>query len=251
MRAGRDGLWQRDWQMAGLGDLAPPIVTVGDFPTHVHPAAEVYRARGVQALIDRFDAGAGRDRRAVASMWSRYHFAALTRVWILADVLPGLVFDTRAHCLGFEFSEAGLTHRLWLRPDAAGSASSGDAAGLVAHVRPLCEVLRTLSGLSMRVFWSNLAVYVEHCVGVAAAHPGHDAARLARWKKVLWLEHDAAGVDANPLLRPLVAGTCGERVRRRCCMCYLEEQWSFCSHCPISSERAARTAARSHQENPS
>lgn len=221
--------------------LTPPAV--GQAPTaktvSAHRLAEpAYMA----ALLERFSAQyAHGDRRALASLWSKWHFSALIGHGLAASLLLGRELPLSLEALSLTLSPAGQTTGFQLAH--AGQTVDEPAASvrfatlLDGHLAPLIATLATVSGASPRVFWSNAGSYVAHFAEALETHPlavlGAGAAARA-----LMAEHTWPDGRRNPLYQPVrqVTGEDGapRQVRRVCCLRYRLEELDVCGNCPLA-----------------
>lgn len=109
------------------------------------------------------------DRRAVASLWSQYLFAALAIPYAAAEILCGRRLSLSPEDVSLDL-EMALPSSLYL----SGSDRSRDTLeGLESFVRrqiePLVAGLARSSGASPRLFWSNAAITLAWSIREAAA----------------------------------------------------------------------------------
>ena len=188
------------------------------------------------------------DRRAVASMWSKWLFNAVlptvvgllltrARAWVGDDSSVGIVLD-----------RAGRPERFWIAVHGDVTATVPIATGLerLAHERlaPTIEALTTVSGASRNVFWSNAGNSLEYLVGEMARHPAITPAVLEQAYAFLERRRLTDG-RRNPLFRPVRyqpaagAGAAVRRQRRVCCIRYLLPELSYCANCPLACRQPA------------
>ena len=202
----------------------------------------------VQAMIqERFaPAYPDGDRRAVASMWSKWLFNALlpTVTGLLLTEGRGCTADDSS--VGVVLSEAGYPQRFWIRETGDVTAPVAIPVGLAALARqrlsPVIDALSTVSGASRNVFWSNAGNTLEYVIGEMARHPAITPLMLEQGYAFLECRRLDDG-QRNPLFRPVryraPAGETGsvERQRRVCCIRYLLPNLSYCSNCPLNCRR--------------
>lgn len=233
-----------------LEGLAPPQVSAVS-RDDVLAARELLDPACLNDLLARFGTryGSG-DRRAVASLWSKWHLSAVVAHGLAANLLMGRDLPLRLDDLHLELSPEGQTTGLVLRH--AGRPLTELAPGcrfatlLDGHLAPLIEALATATGASPRVFWSNAGNYFEHFAGALAEHPlakpeATDPARQLLERRTL------ADGRRNPLYRPVRYVEADEpgsprRIRRLCCIRYLIDELSVCGNCPLGCHRASRSA---------
>ncbi|CAM3537851.1 siderophore-iron reductase FhuF [Halomonas lysinitropha] len=231
-----------------LQHLAPP--TIAPAAPEGMPARELLDPARLAALLERFGARYGHgDRRAVASLWSKWHFSALAAHGLAANLLLERDLPLGLDELHLQQSPEGQTTGLVLRhagrPLAELAPHSRFATLLDDHLTPLVEALAAVSGASPRVFWSNAGNYIEYFAGALADHPmaTPDAAEPAR---ALLANRTLPGGRRNPLYRPVryVEGDDGtlRRVRRLCCIRYLIDELGVCGNCPLACRHRARAA---------
>lgn len=234
-----------------LKSFPPPRVSMA-------PEADTLSARNLldpaylDALFTRFGARYGHgDRRAVASLWSKWHFSAVTAHGLAANLLLERDLPLGLNDLHLEQSPEGQTTGLVLshagKPLAELDTCSRFATLLNEHLTPLVEALATATGASPKVFWSNAGNYLEHFTGALVDHPmaSADVAEPA-WR--LMESRTLPDGRRNPLYRPvryLEADTPGSprRVRRLCCIRYLIDELGYCGNCPLACRRAAKAKA--------
>ncbi|MFG6159707.1 siderophore-iron reductase FhuF [Halomonas sp. 1390] len=233
-----------------LEGLSPPRVAPTPGPDTL-PARTLLEPAYLAELIDRFATRYGHgDRRAVASLWSKWHFSALAAHGLAANLLLErdlplgfhdlhLVQDADGQTSGLELRHAG-------RPLSELGALSRFTTLLDDHLMPLVEALASASGASPKVFWSNAGNYVEHFTGALAQHPmaGPDVGEPAQ---ALMESRTLADGRRNPLYRPVryvtpEAPQAPSRIRRLCCIRYLIDELGYCANCPLECRRGAKAA---------
>jgi ferric iron reductase protein FhuF len=175
--------------------------------------------------------------RAVASIWSKHHFAALIPPTLAAYIVLGRILPTALDVVGVVTGEDGRTAAFKLRDTGARSDSSAlpFAALLEGHLTPLVTALADVSGLAPRVLWSNAGNVFDFVVRQAGMEPLVDRAGLAAAERLLASRRLPSG-DPNPLFEPVRIVTEGEQQRRRrrvCCLRYLHPTQSLCATCPL------------------
>lgn len=204
------------------------------------PGADLLDEAVLAREIDRFALryGAGTDRRAVASIWSKHHFvtampAAIAANLILDLDLPMALADLRVaqdaegHTGALVLPNAGTP----LPPDAGEARFDRLIEG---HLEPLIATLAAVTGGAKRVFWSNAGNVFDYIVretgesGLAApAAVAHGMAVMAQRRR---------GGRPNPLFEPVSYPAGGARLRRVCCLRYLAPGVGYCGTCPIAPE---------------
>ncbi len=233
-----------------LAGLTPPRVSAVPGADTL-PARELLDPARLAALFDRFGAQYEHgDRRAVASLWSKWHFSGLCAHALAANLLLERDLPLGLDALHLQQSPEGRTSGLELRH--AGR-PLGDLAPyprfatlLDDHLTPLIEALAATTGASPKVFWSNAGNYFEYFVGALAEHPMASPG-VADPAQALMESRTLPDGRRNPLYRPVryvepVAPDRPRRVRRLCCIRYLIEELGYCANCPLECRRAAREA---------
>lgn len=199
--------------------------------------AELERADTLTNLLAGFahaEGFPGGDRRAIASLWSRWHFSAMLPPFVAALLLHRCAPELQAVQLSPGNKTSGVAWRQCAPQFDPGS--PGAACELtVWQARPLIDSLAGVSGVSTRVFWNNLGNLLEYLVTELRTHPdacGHVAHALDALLEAPHLSDDSP----NPLQRPVrylpdaSAGT--RRMRRICCLYYLLPGTELCASCP-------------------
>ena len=231
-----------------LAGLTPPRVSVAPW-TDTLPARELLDPTHLTALLDRFGAQYGQgDRRAVASLWSKWHFSCLSAHALAANLLLERDLPLELDELHLQQSPEGRTIGLKLRH--AGR-PLGDLAPyprfatlLDGHLTPLVEALAATTGASPKVFWSNAGNYFEYFAGAMADHPMASPG-VAEPAQALMESRTLPDGRRNPLYRPVryvepIEPDRPHRVRRLCCIRYLIEGLGYCANCPVECQRANR-----------
>ena len=199
---------------------------------------------GFQSAVARLvDRHSGVDRRAVLSVWSMYYFSHLT----IAPAILWLKFrraiPLSADALDLYLNgETGLPETIVVRDPAAqvpaATAHHAFEALIFDHAAPLIGQFAR-AGLSPRLLWSNLAVYLEWIVRELGSKV--DARLAEEGLALLECERWPDG-RANPL-RGLLGRMCedgGEEFTRRrvCCLRYVLPGVPGCGAiCPLPSGR--------------
>lgn len=224
-----------------LEGLTPPRVMPTPAPDAL-PARTLLEPAYLAELFTRFGAQYGHgDRRAVASLWSKWHFSRLAAHGLAANLLLERDLPLGLHDLHLVQSDEGQTAGLVLphagKPLAELGPEARFATLLDAHLTPLIEALAAATGASPKVFWSNAGNYFEHFASALADHPmaGPDVAEPAR---ALMASRTLYDGRRNPLYQPVryVTPTAPEapaRIRRLCCIRYLIDELGYCANCPL------------------
>ena len=203
------------------------------------------------SMLERFGASyAGGDRRAIASLWSKWHLSNVIAHGMAANLLlnrdlPLALQDTR-----IKVSPEGYTIGLCLPHEGLvlGSAEPYQRFKrmLNEHLTPLIVALSKWSGAAPRVFWSNAGNYFEHFAHALRDHPLANDTTAAPALELL----ETAVLDdgkRNPLYRPIRYQTTDqgvERVRRQCCLRYLLPEVEYCGNCPLIYPKPAKLPSK-------
>ncbi|WP_368644223.1 siderophore-iron reductase FhuF [Castellaniella ginsengisoli] len=204
------------------------------------PACELLRPDTLAALLGDFATAEGHpggDGRAIASLWSRWHFWAVLPPLVAALLLHRCAPGLRAVRLSPMHRTCELAWEAQV-PVFAPESARAACELVVWQARPLIEVLADLSGASPRVFWSNLGNLLEYLVTQLRPHPGV-CGQMLRAFDVLLESPVLADGGLNPVERPVryepgpVPGLDGvSRVRKVCCLYYLLPGTELCENCP-------------------
>ncbi|MGM0984373.1 MAG: siderophore-iron reductase FhuF [Pseudomonadota bacterium] len=231
-----------------LRHLAPP--TIAPAAPEGMPARDLLDPTRLAALLERFGARYGHgDRRAVASLWSKWHFSPLAAHGLAANLLLERDLPLGLDELRMQQSPEGQTTGLVLRhagrPLAELASPARFATLLEGHLAPLIEALAAVSGASPRVFWSNAGNYFEYFANALADHP-LATADIAEPAREMLESRSLPDGRRNPLHQPVryVEGNDGtsRRVRRLCCIRYLIDELGVCGNCPLACRQRAHAA---------
>ncbi|WP_165694241.1 siderophore-iron reductase FhuF [Teichococcus deserti] len=205
------------------------------------PAARLLEPGGLGGVLARFAARypAPADPRAVASLWSKYHFST----WLVPALAANLLLDTDLPVAldeaGLRLAADGATIGIEVADPGAPVGTDRFARIVDGHLAPLIEELAKASGAAPRVFWGNAGALMELALtrlrGGFPASPGLDALAALLAAKL-----DAAG-RPNPLHAPIRYTP--ERKRRVCCLRYPIRDLGFCGTCPLTEPARARLLA--------
>lgn len=231
-----------------LEGLTPPRVAAAPGPDAL-PARDLLDPAYLDALFARFGARYGHgDRRAVASLWSKWHFSALAAHGLAANLLLERDLPLGLDELHLEQSPEGQTTGLVLRHAGRPLGELGALSRFTTlfddHLTPLVEALAAATGASPKVFWSNAGNYFEYFASALADHP-MAAPGVAEPAQALMESRTLPDGRRNPLYRPVRYITPAEpekpaRVRRLCCIRYLIDELGYCANCPLECRRAAK-----------
>ncbi|WP_146876043.1 siderophore-iron reductase FhuF [Halovibrio variabilis] len=182
------------------------------------------------------------DRKAVASIWSKFHFSSVSIPTLVANLLLGYDLPVGGNELRLALGDKGQTARIWLPHGGVPLASQAPQARFSRlfddHCAPLIETLAVVSGLSEKVFWSNLGHYVEFVGQTCSQHPAFAGAGepLLDYLATKTLPDGRR----NPLYQPVryleLGGETPARVRRLCCIKYRLPGEPLCGGCPLKPE---------------
>lgn len=181
------------------------------------------------------------DRRAIASMWSKWHFSALISTTLAFNLLLEHEVPVGIEDVSVELGSNGQTRRLWIsdtgRPLVSQSAFIRFTKLIDNHLAPLIAALASYSGASPKVFWSNAGNVFEHFAEALQSHPLANTDSINSARALLASRHLQDG-RRNPLYQPVnyLAAATGEgceRRRRLCCIRYLIPELEYCSNCPL------------------
>ncbi|WP_136248817.1 siderophore-iron reductase FhuF [Halomonas borealis] len=239
-----------------LQHLPPPQVTTTPTADSI-PARRLLDPTYLDALFDRFGAQYGHgDRRAVASLWSKWHLSTLCAHGLAANLLLERDLPLGLDELRLDQSPEGQTTGLHLNH--AGR-PLGDLDGLTrfatlldGHLTPLIEALASATGASPKVFWSNAGNYFEYFASALPSHPMASPHGAEEAHRLMASRHLADG-RRNPLHRPVryVEPTTPEspsRIRRLCCIRYLIDELDYCGNCPLECRHGAKGAKATNAE---
>ncbi|MDN3525877.1 siderophore-iron reductase FhuF [Halomonas sabkhae] len=240
-----------------MEQLTPPRVSNDQAPDTI-AATELLEPARLEALMADFSARyPGGDRRALVSLWTKWHFAAVTSTSLAANLLLErdlpLGLNELRLILAPEGHVAGLCLKDEGRPLAELDGPGRFATLIDDHLTPLIEGLAAYSGASPKVFWSNAGNYFEHFTQAVPMHPMASASTAEPAQQLLASRKLADG-RRNPLFQPVRYvnaanddgdGGAPKRVRRLCCIRYLIDELGYCGNCPLEcrEERAAKGAS--------
>lgn len=206
---------------------------------------ELLQADTLAALLADFARQEGHpdgDGRAIASLWSRWHFWAMLPPFVAALLLHRHAPALQAIQLSPGCRTCGLE---WRAPSQAlGNEAARKACELaVRQAAPLIERLAGVSGASPKVFWNNLGNLLEYVVAELRTRPGACPQMLLAFDALLD-EPCLADGSHNPVQRPVryvpdtPAGTQDpRRIRKICCLYYLLPETDVCGNCPRPAPR--------------
>ncbi|TVP43831.1 MAG: siderophore-iron reductase FhuF [Halomonas sp.] len=197
----------------------------------------------LEGVVSRFTTsfGEGADRKAAASIWSKYYFSSVSIPTLGANLLLEQTLPVGLEQMRLELGDKGQPARIWL-PHGGVSLHHQTQARFSAlfddHCTPLIEALAAVSGLSAKVFWSNLGHYVEFIGKTCSRHPDFPGAGepLLGYLETKTLPDGRR----NPLYQPVryleLGGETPTRVRRLCCVKYRLPGEPLCGGCPLKPE---------------
>lgn len=208
------------------------------------PVAELVDRKVLDGSLRQFTAsfGVGADRKAAVSIWSKHLFSLVSTPTLIANLLLERALPVLPEQLHVELGERGEVARLWLchggQPLASQAPPERFAMLFDGLCAPLIDALAALSGLSPKVFWSNLGHYVEYVGQTCSRHPRFSDAGepLLRFLDMRTLPDGRR----NPLYQPVryldLGGEAPTRVRRLCCVKYRLPDEPLCGGCPLEPE---------------
>lgn len=228
------------------GDLAvygDRFVLASDMPP-ASPGSDLVDAERMAQLLSRFaeQRYPGADRRAVASLWAKQHFATLLPPFLAIALVAEHDIDVCIEAIGCTFSSDGVTQRIHLR-DAGKPAAPADPFArflplMDGHLAPLISMVAAASGISRKVLWSNAGNMFDFIVrrieqAIGSSGPVADALMLMTARRL-------PDGRPNPLWDPVRYPDYGDgprRLRRVCCIRYLIPDLGYCSTCPLPEAR--------------
>lgn len=223
--------------------LAPLLFALaGDQPEGPWwPAAELEHAAALAPLMQAYaghEGFPGGDPRAIASLWSRWHFWAVLPPSMAALLLHRCAPALQTLQLSASLRTTGLQWQACVQSYAPEQAQLA-CEQLVHQTQPLIEALSAYSGASPKVFWSNFGNLLEHVLVQLREHPGACPDMLQAFAHLLADAHLSDGRH-NPLQQPVryvsgpnsSASTPPQRIRKICCLYYLLPDTALCSNCP-------------------
>lgn len=239
-----------------LANFKPPLIG-GTPPLQAFKAARWRNASWLQKDLARFaEQYPGGDQRAIISIWSKWHFSALTVPALAANLLLNRDLPVGLDNVQVIFNEKGATSRLWLPHEGTALTTQEPferfASLIEQHWAPLIEQLAEISGAAQRVFWSNAGGYLDYYANALAEHPLVNETALDAAKALLATRTLPNG-KRNPLFQPVRYFTPKgskevKRVRKLCCLRYLLDEFDTCGTCPLEGcdlearKRAKQTA---------
>ncbi|MGB8712267.1 MAG: siderophore-iron reductase FhuF [Onishia taeanensis] len=231
--------------------LTPP--KVGPIQAPALPMRDLLTPERFEAELVRFRAGYGYqseqgDRRALVSLWSKWHFGALLAPYLAANLLLERDLPVGLDEMGVWLTAEGRTERLQLahagRPLTSLDGFTRFSTLIDDHLTPLIGRLAALSGASAKVFWSNAGNTLEYFLNAVEAHPMATPGIAEEGHRLLASRTTANG-RRNPLYQPVryfqpecqgeADASATQRVRRLCCLRYLLPELSYCGNCPLSN----------------
>jgi ferric iron reductase protein FhuF len=209
------------------------------------PGSDLVDVERLAELLSRFGSRRypGGDRRAIASLWAKQHFATLLPPFLAIALIAGHEVDVHIDAIGCTFSDDGVTESIHLR-DAGKPAAPADALQrflplMDGHLVPVITALAAASGVSRKVLWSNAGNMFDFIVrriegAIGTRPPVADALALMAARRL-------PDGKPNPLFDPVRYPDDGEgpkRLRRVCCIRYLISELGFCSTCPLPDARS-------------
>lgn len=225
-----------------LDNLKAPAFGQPDAPTLAASALLDRDVLNEQLERYRRSHGDQADLKAAASLWSKFHFSSVSIPTLVANLLLGHELPVGANECRMVLGDRGQTVRIWLPHGGVPLSSKALQARFRslfdAHCTPLIETLAAVSGLSAKVFWSNLGHYVEFVGNTCSRHPAFPGAGepLLDYLATRTLPDGSR----NPLYQPVRYLELGDkaptRVRRLCCIKYRLPGEPLCGGCPLKPD---------------
>lgn len=230
-----------------LASLKPKLAYADD-PREAVRGVDLTDGAILRALLARFGAAyPGEDRRAVASLWSKWLFAVVLEPVLATNMLADWALPVGLGDIGLILTADGRAEALKLGHVGAAfrpaSAERRFAALIDDHLALVIAALARETGITPRVLWSNAGNYVEHAVATAGRSASAACPGVIHGQELLASRARPDG-RPNPLFAPVyyldAQGRTGRR-RRICCIRYLIPGQKYCGTCPIVRQDPART----------
>lgn len=211
------------------------------------PGTKLLDGAMLDSLLRRFaERHPGGESRALVSMWSQWHFAAVIVPAVAAILLARRELPVALPEGRFALHDDGRTAAILLGP-AAGLARTGGNGRFDAlvqgHLVPLIRLLAAHFPVSARLMWTNASVRFAWAVQQCAERPEADRDAIAEAEALLTAALTPAGAR-NPFhdtLRPSPLVAIESCQRRVCCLRYLLPGVVDCgSLCPLPPARRVR-----------
>lgn len=232
-----------------LPDLFPgPLARLGQTLTLAgdpRPSVDLQQYLAPQQLSDnllRFAPQyADADRRALASIWIKYHFLRLVPAVLTASLLHNWRLPVHVASLRVVIGEDGLPE-VFVLPDIGRPWSREPVNGferfeelLDHHLDPVIRALCSQVKIAPKVLWSSVGHYYEWALGEVAS-AGAPEARTSQGRELLTTTCRPNGYT-NPLygsIRYVQRPGTDEphRQRKHCCVRYLLPGKKLCATCP-------------------
>jgi ferric iron reductase protein FhuF len=180
------------------------------------------------------------DARAVHSIWMKWYLNAFIPPVLLADILLGQSVAVALPSTRFILSDDGRVEAVKIA-GARNSEREGPFRRfrplIFEHFAPLIEMWCERTGVTSRVYWSNVGNTFEATLRRINEVSG-PSPRLAEAQRLL-NEPDFPG-KPNPLFAAVHYAAENDavvRLRRVCCLQYLLPDRRFCKACPIEEAR--------------
>lgn len=225
-----------------LNNLKAPCFGRPDVPTL--GASELLDREVLNAQLARYRRyhGDDADFLAVASLWSKFHFGSVSIPTLVANLLLGYDLPVGGDELRLALDDHGPTTRVWLphggEPLASNALQARFSRLFDDHCAPLIDALAEVSGLSAKVFWSNLGHYVEFVGRTCSQHPAFIGAGepLLDYLATQTLANGRRNTLYQPVRYLELGGETPARVRRLCCIKYRLPGEPLCGGCPLKPE---------------
>lgn len=192
-------------------------------------------------LLNKFASTMGKaqaDKRAIASLWSRWYFWVVLPPIISALVIYQYLPKVYSVLLNHEYKACGFC---WYEnvdnvdPSNENNLIKASESFVKDH-ELLVNVLAKLSGISTKVLWNNFGNMLEYVISGLRTHPraNHKSIQVFQdlMTKYLFTDH-----SPNPIREPVRYVTdpstnATNKIRKICCLEYLFPGTDLCSNCP-------------------
>ncbi len=242
------------------GDLAPIAenLVLDDDPREGLPGSALLERPVLRDLLARFAATYDQpDPKAVASLWSKWHFSVFATPVIAASLAADHELPVALSTLEIIPHAGGRTAAVRL-PHAGGPIAPDTSPFSrfdrlrADHLDPLIDALAAEGGLAPKVLWGNLGALFERVVarieqGFGPDHPGVVAGTT------ILTGRSWPGRSRNPLYAPVryMAQADGPplRLRKVCCLRYLIPALDTCQTCPLDPAKQAAAVPRAREQS--
>lgn len=236
-----------------LVSFLEPLVSAGSIATYCFHAKELEDPAVLRVILEGFAAKEGfahGDKKAIASLWSRWYFGLVLPPLLVASTTCLSMPRLEKLWLTADFRPCRLQ---WVDPIETFSVVSPNAIrkaieSFVEGFMPLIRILAENAKVSPKVFWSNLGNLVEYWVGQLQGLSVVQQSVVGSYKHYLEAPRFLNG-EPNPLFEPVrYLSLCGDqahitRIRKICCLYYLLPGTELCSNCPRLKQSSRHVSA--------